>query len=155
MLNASVCTQITHIKIQQADHGLSRQLFRLIELLLGQLELFVWDFTLTFLLVIIVQATSLHLLQMVLMVQVQMRITFSKEYKTNILAVLIDRQIKLQMTTAASTWKSLMFWSTTICKGSMKLCFTLISKAFLLSDSFFIDSPKSSRAPPAVQKHTF
>lgn len=53
----------------------------------------------------------------------------------------------------ASTWTSLMFWSTTSCTGSIKLCFTLMSKASLLWDSCFIDSPKSSRAPPAVWRH--
>lgn len=65
--------QATHIQFQQADHGLSRQLFGLIKLLVGHLDLFVWDFTLPFLLIVIVQATTLHLLQMVLKGQVQVQ----------------------------------------------------------------------------------
>lgn len=60
--------QATYISFQQVVHGSFCHLFGLIELFQGLPDLFFLDFTLTFLFVIIVQTTTLHLLQVVLRV---------------------------------------------------------------------------------------
>lgn len=39
------------------------------------------------------------------------------------------------------------------CSGSIKFCFTATSRESLTSDNFFIDSPKSTRAQPAMHRH--
>lgn len=54
--------QVTHICFQQVVHGALRHLFRLMELLQGLPDLFILDFTLAFLFVVIVQAAALQLL---------------------------------------------------------------------------------------------
>lgn len=56
----------THICFQQIVHGALSHLFGLVELLQGLPDLFILDFTLTFLFIIIVQTAALQLLQVVL-----------------------------------------------------------------------------------------
>lgn len=58
--------QVTHVRFQQVVHGALSQFFRLVELLQSLSDLLILDFTLTLLLVIVVQASALQLLQMML-----------------------------------------------------------------------------------------
>lgn len=58
--------RVTHVRLQQVVHGALSQLFRLVELLQSLSDLLVMNFTLTLLLVIVVQASALQLLQMML-----------------------------------------------------------------------------------------
>lgn len=59
-------TIATHICFQQVVHGALGHLFGLMELLQGLPDLFILDFTLAFLFIVIVQATTLQLFQVVL-----------------------------------------------------------------------------------------
>lgn len=56
----------THVCFQQIVHGALCHIFGLVELLQSLSDLLILDFTLTLLLVIIVQASALQLLQMML-----------------------------------------------------------------------------------------
>lgn len=55
-----------HVALQQVEHALLCDLFALVKLLQRLFDLLVLNFSLTLLLVVEVQATTLHLLQMVL-----------------------------------------------------------------------------------------
>lgn len=56
----------THIRLQQVVHAGLRHLLRLVELLQGLSDLFVGNLALALLLVVVIQAPSFQLLQMVL-----------------------------------------------------------------------------------------
>lgn len=56
----------THICFQQIVHGGFSRLLGLMELLQGLPDLFILDFTLAFLLIIVVETTAFQLLQLVL-----------------------------------------------------------------------------------------
>lgn len=66
LLSVKDSLRATHVRLQQVVHGALSQIFRLVKLLQSLSDLLVLDFTLTLLLVIVVQASALQLLQVIL-----------------------------------------------------------------------------------------
>jgi len=162
-----------HISLQQVVHaGLSHVLW-LMKLLQGLSNLLVWNLALPLLLVVVIQTTAFELLQMVLNLWKTQFSSFVRKENLIFLHIIrlmnirwgVLQQLKYHNLKNASNEKtlygkrvraciSLRSLSHNPCNGSMKFCFTSMSRESFTSANLFMASPTSTRAPPESQRQS-